>query len=703
MRRSFYILLFTLSCQVSLACGPFDRLYSPEQYYTFRICGNNMNGLNNTQNDLQPQAQIAIEKNCQYWSEITSTDIPITDIKEVVYDWNYEQLSRLHACACDSGHLQGNNAFAKWLVKHNDTEVTSYLLLAKRCEIVRSQQNSEWYYPVEGDNESITLSELCTQAKRYHSQRLLDRYTLQMMRCFISMRQYSDCLNLWIDKKHVFRQNIIFSMAKGYAAGAFYHVGEKEIAKRMFIEVGDIFSYLFCQQMEGKPYSNLNLLSLLCNNNIDDNRILPLMQYIVHTNEGHKESYDYSALNELALKSLPKVSSKNKAAWHYLASYTYDKQGNSHAALKHIKQASRYATNQDLKDAIRVLRIYLTIKCAPKYDNSLENYLYNELSWLHGKIVSKLDSTVIVEASMQRDGHSQYYWNDMMRKIIISQVVPKCLSSGYKVRALQFLNYADNCIWKTRGSNANWKVSSFCHENEYDYRTDFFINLDSIGVKYVKRLAYRMKHPLCGLDLFLLRYSYNDMDYLNDIIGTQLIAGMRYKEAVRYLALVSDKFIQTRNIYRASEYDAFSADSHMNKKGKSYKLDFAKKMYALEKRIKAARNPNDKAELMLEYTRGLQNSIGRCWRLTSYYNGEWLCYPFYSMYQRYLHDNIAKRSCKIMDSAFKLFTDEERAAEALYKWNRYKTAATKYPKTKMAQYIRGHCDELIDYQSIEYR
>ena len=373
MRRSFYILLFTLSCQISLACGPFDRLYSPEQYHTFRICGNNMNGLNNPQNDLQPQAQIAIEKNCQYWSEITSTDIPITDIKEVVYDWNYEQLSRLHACACDSGHLQGNNAFAKWLVKHNDTEVTSYLLLAKRCEMVRSQQNSEWYYPVEGDNESITLAELCTQAKRYHSKRLLDRYTLQMMRCFISMRQYSDCLNLWIDKKHVFRQNIIFSMAKGYAAGAFYHVGEKEIAKRMFIEVGDIYSYLFCQQMEGKPYSNLNLLSLLCNNNIDDNRILPLMQYIVHTNEGLKESYDYSALNELALKSLPEVSSKNKAAWHYLASYTYDKQGNSHAALKHIKQASRYATNHDLKDAIRVFRIYLTVKQTQKYDMEFES------------------------------------------------------------------------------------------------------------------------------------------------------------------------------------------------------------------------------------------------------------------------------------------------------------------------------------------
>ena len=92
---------------------------------------------------------------------------------------------------------------------------------------------------------------------------------------------------------------------------------------------------------------------------------------------------------------------------------------------------------------------------------------------------------------------------------------------------------------------------------------------------------------------------------------------------MHYLALVSDKFIRTRNVYRTMEYDAFSSDIRMNQKGKSYKLDFAKKMYALESRIKAVRNPDKKAELMLEYARGLQNSIGRCWRLTSYYKGEW--------------------------------------------------------------------------------
>lgn len=701
MRHPIFILLLILSYQNSLACGPFDRLYSPEQYYTFRICGNNMKGLNNPQNDLQPQSRNDIKRNCIYWSEITSTYIPLSDIKEVVYDWSYEQLYQLHTCATNSSRLQGNNAFAKWLIRHNDTEVTSYLLLAKKCEMIRSRQNSEWYYPVEGDNESIALAEICAQARRQHSKRLLDRYTLQIMRCLISMRQYSECLNIWIDRKREFRNNIISDMARGYVAGAYFHMGETEKAKRMFIEVGDVHSYLFCIQMEGKSYNYMDLLSLLCKNDIDDNRILPLTQYIIHMAEVDNENCDYSALNRLAVETIPNVKPAYKAAWCYIASYTYDKEGESRMALKLIKRASRYNASQDLKDAIRVFRIYLTVKCASEYNDSLERYLYGELSWLHRKIVSNLNSKVVVEASNQRDGFSQYYWNDMMRKIIISQVVPKCISSGYKVRALQFLNYADNCIWKVKGGRADWKILNFTNENEYDYRTDFFINLDSIGVKYVKRLAYRMKNPLCGLDRFLSKYSYNDMNYLNEIIGTQLIAGMRYKEAMHYLALVSDKFIRTRNVYRTMEYDAFSSDIRMNRKGKSYKLDFAKKMYALESRIKAVRNPDKKAELMLEYARGLQNSIGRCWRLTSYYKGEWVSYPYYSTYQRQLRDSIAKTSSKIIDNAFKLFTDEERAATALYKWNRYKTAVTDYPKTKMAQYIRGHCDELIDYRCIK--
>ena len=66
-----------------------------------------------------------------------------------------------------------------------------------------------------------------------------------------------------------------------------------------------------------------------------------------------------------------------------------------------------------------------------------------KLVWLDNKIVSCLDSVTrntIIESGISNHscGMSQYYWNDMMRKIVISQVVPLCQSSGYYTRALQW-------------------------------------------------------------------------------------------------------------------------------------------------------------------------------------------------------------------------------------------------------------------------
>ena len=726
MKQILVTLLLIFSYQYALSCGPFDRLYIPEQYYTFRVCGDNMEGIKLPQLDLKQDAKKQVEENCLYWAKQTSMEIPVSDIKAVVYHWDYEQLEQLYTNITERNpHYSRENAFADWLTRHHDLEAISYLLLAKRCEMIRNQQVSEWYYPVDGDDECSMLMEVMIQAKAYGSRRFLDRYTLQMIRCLISMRQYDECLNLWIERNQYFQEKVIRNMAKGYVAGALFHLGEVEKAKEIFIEVGDICSYLFCLQKDGQLYDNLDLLLLLYEKDINDERIFPIIQNIIHgfealdnrfTNDDYniRRNQCFRTLNKLSVEAISRTSPKYLAAWHYTAAYTYDKLNNSQKALNFINQASKYKAEQDLKDAIRVFHLYLTAKNAPQYDSKLENYLYGELLWLDDKIASSNDFDLCIDCL--RDGFSFYYWNDMMSKIVISQVVPKCISSGYKVRALQFLNYADYRLLKMLGDEEDSKKvkvrrtingQSYHYEyNAYDYRTNFFINLDSIGVKYIKRLVYRMKKPLCPLDCFLYKYSYNDMNYLYEIIGTQLIASMRYKEAIQYLALVSDDFIKSRNIYAPFEYDAFSSLEYntvgnnriRNQPGKSYKLDFARKMYALEQSIKNARNLNDKAEFMLEYARGLQNSIGHCWKLTSYYEGCWICYPFYSRYQINLHDNIFKYSEMIRKKAFLLFTDTERAACALYKWNMCEAIVARYPDTKMAEYVRGHCDELADYK-----
>lgn len=158
-------------------------------------------------------------------------------------------------------------------------------------------------------------------------------------------------------------------------------------------------------------------------------------------------------------------------------------------------------------------------------------------------------------------------------------MIYKCIASDYQTRALQLLNMADNRLfnlvgntydgqtdsiwdWKTyRGRNYDWRSKTKNDKyfeklyNAYDYCNDFFINLDSLGVQHIERLVIRMQKPLCDFDRFLNERSYVNMEYLYEIIGTQLLAAMRYKDAIHYLSQVSDEFMQATNVYqKTAEY-----------------------------------------------------------------------------------------------------------------------------------------------------
>lgn len=712
MRYLFSILIILIqACHLSLACGPYDRSYMADEYFTFRICGEDMSGGGVRYNrSWREDSQM---DNCRSWAKITSTGIPLEDIQQVVYHWEYDRLEKLHADA-KIGKKKNDNAFADWLIRKKDTEITSFLLLAKKCEQTRAKQCSAWYYPVQGDEENTLLVEIVEKAKKYKGKRLFDRYTLQMMRALISLRQYNECLSIWLNRKNSFHKGVIEEMAKNYAAGAYYHIGEITKAKRMFTETGDICSYVFCMNKEGKTYNRYDLLPILYRRDPNDKRLFYLIQYMIHYGiEGYELDQHLKTLYDFTLNVLDEGKAKNLAGWYYTASFLSDKLCDTVQALEYIRQARKLPAGQDLKDAIRVFDIYLKAKSVVKYDADFENYLYNELSWLDQKIVMNLDPAtkkriIRYGITYRNFGLSLYYWDDMMRKILLSQVVPKCIASGHQVRALQLLNMADNRLFNLMGKvydycsdsirdwgnsqriclsyRSRWRLDYFPY-NDYDYGNDFFINLDSLGVQHIERLIIRMRNPLCDFDRFLNERSYINMEYFYEIIGTQLLAAMRYEDAIYYLSQVSDEFMQTTNV-----------SLYYRTEPKDYKLNFAQKMSALEQNIRRLKNPDDRAECMLAYAKELQNSIGSNWYLTRYYSGHWYAYPFYSQYQTDLYDNAVKKFEYIKRKAFKTFTDAERAAKACYDWSLYKTAATKYPHTKTAEYIRGHCDILADYK-----
>lgn len=684
MKHFSYILFFSLLFTSSIfACGPFDRSYLAEDYYMFRLFGDNMEG-NYPQSSLKAQYL----ENCKEWAKITSQTIPLDDIEQVVYKWSIEKLDSLRTCGA-----YASNSFAKWLIDHHDNEVIDFLLLAKRNEHVRFEKNSLWYYPVDGDEEVTTLQEILQISSSYTGIRLKDRYLLQAIRALFACFQFEECVDLWKKHESDFRTKIIKQLAADYIYGACERVGNTRI----------LFELPLIKEMKER-----NLLYEL-------QRSLHYIDY--STDKGYFDDDYKKVLQVLQLRDL-----KYKAQWYYARAFLADKLGKREEAILSIQKAKTYTTDMETKSVVRILEMYLRTKYAEVYDFKLENYLYEELLWLDNKITNEL--TPEIKGRIKDHGYywnhicgySQYYWNDMLRKIIIGNVVPLCIKSNYKTRALQYLNLADNGIfnkvpqieieyfvsdssWTMKKDLLTWDEyrNSSEYYNAYDYRNDYFINLDSIGVKYVKRLAYRIDNPISPLDSFLNRNSYTDQQYLYDIIGTQLIASRKYKDAAFYLSHVSEHFQRSRNV--VSYYDPFTLGKRSKQPDPFYKLHFAREMSRLEDNMRYAKDPNVRAESMLRYALGMQNSVGeRCWGLTSYYRGFFECYPFHSQYQHKLVNKIITESEKLKKIAFTLFTDDERAAKAYQDWCMWKSAITKYPNTEIAKLIRGQCDKLTDYQ-----
>lgn len=148
MLRILWILFFSLTfCPRLFACGPFERTNSIDEYFTFRVCGNNMKG-DNPQIVYLDREEQQIE-NCRSWAKLTSWKIPIPDIQRVVYLWSYRQLQQLYDKAKIGNADSIKNRFAKWIVQHKDLEIASFLLLAKRkADLCNAQSYNEYLQKV---------------------------------------------------------------------------------------------------------------------------------------------------------------------------------------------------------------------------------------------------------------------------------------------------------------------------------------------------------------------------------------------------------------------------------------------------------------------------------------------------------------------------------------------------------------------------
>lgn len=725
-RYTLLISFLILVCSVADVRACYGPWYLPKGYYMYRVIDKSEQK-SEVFSEFNPNAA----NNCREWQQYASPNIPLNDIYKVVYKMPLKEFRQFHE---NRRSYKGNNAFLRWL-SNNAEEASEFLLFAKMTEFVRSRQSSRWYYPsMKIKGAEMTLEDIAKEALAYRGP-LRDRYLLQAVRALFSMGRYAECIALWdnevsmLPKESAMRQLIL-----PYIAGAEYRMENYDKAAVYFSEAGDVESMVACTGGK-RPQSTVEAIEQIycCEPNC---RFFPkMLQALVHEAEPpvefNCEEWDeglvrdeHRQLARLAVRIAQEGKTDNPAMWYYTAAFIEDLDGHPAEASRLLARAERSRGTEFIKESVKVMRIYLDAKLLP-YNTAYETKLLGQLQWLDRKIADNITPEVRKQTTTGWRirlyyNISYYYWNDMMRRIVLAEVCPRMIAAGKPVRALQLANMADNRLLELVDCSTYYKkkrikgrvewvevtstMREFRREKDAwtpDYSNSFFEMIDSLGVD--KAIAYRNRTelPVDTFDRFLNERGYVDMEYIDDIVGTQCLRTMRYGDAVAYLGHINRSF--ENHLNTEIVYDPFSYKRQAIKDKSDFKYRFAREMWFLEQEMAKTTDPDRKAEAMFRYAVGLQNSFDRCWSLTQYYRGS----GFYGQVcnKREWENEpetirAMQRSSELLLQACSLFADKEFAAKALYELNQFRTVAEKYPKTEMGRYVIGHCDNLRDYMPI---
>ena len=693
------LILFLNAVQAN-ACGPYE--YYPYGYKMYRVFDKN--------SIVKPDERT---ENCILWQKLTSPKIPLEDIESVVYKYTLTQMRDLMS-------VQDPNAFATWIRTNKDEEIYDFLMLAKICENTRGLMNDPWYYPSKNDGTYMSLIEIEEKAKAYKGTRLSDRYALQAVRAMFSAQRYQECIDYWNSVESGLPDGLLKEMSRSYLVGAYSRIGQIDIALEYFTDVKDLNSIMFCLRRQGKIKDVADELECIAKYAPDSYQIPEILQWVVTGFEPwgaayytYQERMDTTMVNSidkgffdklyrLSVQMARQPVSKNKAVWCYTAAFLADLEAKPHEAWKYIQMATKCPTSEYMKESINVLKMYLDAKVSV-YDSAYESRLFNDLKWLDAKIRSELTEDLRNNISEYyyyylRSNISFYYWNDMLRRILLAEVCPRMLDKGMETRALQLANMADNLLLNLNDSLEGMSLKEYRLSDDYnsiDYCSEFFMMMkDSVSIgELITYVNNTQSGQSATFDNYLNERGFIDKDYFYDIIGTRYLSEMNYEKAVKYLSKISSSYQSRLNTEAYMYRDPFSIPQAALTNHNNYKLTFAEEMLRLEKSIASVKDQSKKAFDLICYGTGLRNSVTYCWVLTEYRKFGWSCELSLSV--RTILDKVES----IYNEALSIVDNDELAAIAYIKLCKWKTAVNKYPDTYAAKYTKMMCDNLCDYRT----
>lgn len=671
--QAFSLIYLFIAFVPAMACGPFYPIIPTPRFF----------GL---PSPCRTIADYDREENIRLWQQLTSPDIPLSDIEQAVYsDSKKDFLAR-----CDSAtNNKCSNLFYRFISSKGKADIKNFLSTAKDLEERWNELRSPWYYPSDRENKNGVrdLEDIIERCRTYKGGRLHDRYALQAVRALFASRRWADCIEFSDSAfADVPDSNLLKRMARRYEAGCWNRLGNKHRADSIFASAGDLWSV-----------SAKDPVAYFASHNPD----APLLMDYIRTKA--TDSTFMARILPLADDLLQNKRVRYKGDWEFLMAYgAYSQEGNVKKARKHIRKSLRNSFSSDeLHDLANAFRI--------------------KLDALSGDARSLLADLKWLEIKAAQDSFPNGEWSRMSQNIIYEDWVPSLWGKKDFAKAILLCAYAD----KLPQTNGEYESN--------DYSNLSFQMMGSLSSRQLAN-AYRKICLSSPLNDFLRSKARTDRDYYYELIGTLALREERYDDAVSYLSKVSEAYLNDMNICKEgylardpfsiypSRWHAYNEDDdplwhYENQAGRhnkipkaDAKLKFAKRMLALRQEMTKAKSADKRGLARLRYAIGRFNSFEECWALTQYWRGNvinrfspilqyWDDYNSLSGYD-FLYDynrSVGHRQTeevydREVSKALHQLVSDEAHAEAEYIMGNLKTVVRKYPDTSTAETVRTSCD-----------
>jgi len=190
------------------------------------------------------QAVVQEKDNLTEWQERYCKKATIEEIRELVYEVEYDGLSLLHddikyESKMLSSYFQ-DNTFARYLKRSNCLETVEYLLFARRCEPHVTLGDDPWKVP---PRDLVAMQNLLDEGlatfQRTESHYIRLRYAYQIIRLAHYQKNYAAVLSLYdmlmpqVDND----PSIIEDWINGHRAGALFSLGRNVEASYQFSKI----------------------------------------------------------------------------------------------------------------------------------------------------------------------------------------------------------------------------------------------------------------------------------------------------------------------------------------------------------------------------------------------------------------------------------------------------------------------------------